>query len=106
MGSAISSLWQHESRRCMERKSSFVTGMCRSCCWPIYRLQHIIRLNTLLNTIVEYKEDRGLRLKHPVASPDQVGHQDAPFEQCLKQCLQRSSIKMSSGAFRQKLAAG
>src|SRR2546421_271631 len=34
MGSAISSLWQHESRRSMALKSSFATGMCRSFCWP------------------------------------------------------------------------
>jgi hypothetical protein len=27
-------------------------------------------------------------LKNPAASPAQAGHQDAPFEQCLKQCLQ------------------
>src|SRR5712692_9852570 len=33
-------------------------------------------------------EDRGKRLKYPAASRDQAGHQDATFEQCLKQCLQ------------------
>ena len=42
MGRAISSLWQHESRRCMARKSSFATGMCRSCCRPRTLKQNLL----------------------------------------------------------------